>query len=119
MQKNHIRNILIILIVILVLELTVFNMNSYRVWNSDGSITFGKDDFKYIQTDEDITLIQISNVGKEIKTLHIEVENSENVEYQLLYTDATTTEFTGIPSKRYIDSLESSKYIATRLSRKK
>ena len=118
MQKKDLRNIVIILIILLVLELTIFNINSYRVLNSKNSVTFGKDDFQYVENDEGITYIQIHNINREIKTVHIEVKNMEYVPYEFLYTDETSQSLQNTPSKMYIQSLENSKYIATYLSGK-
>lgn len=119
MQKKHIKNIIIIFIIIIILELTIFNVNSYRILNSEKSKTYNKKDFNCIEKDEFITLIEIPNINEEIKTLNIEVENYNVVDYKLLYTDETTAEYLELPVKTYVDDLQNSKYIATFLSRKK
>lgn len=119
MKKNNIIDIAIIFMVVLTLELTVFNLNSYRVLSSKKAKTFTENDFQYSYNEDDnITLVEISNVNTQIKTVHLEVENWNNIVYEFLYTDETTAELTGTPSKTYIDELKNSKYIATYLSRK-
>ena len=117
MKKNDVINFLIIFMAVLFLELTVFNFHSYRVFNSKNSKTFKENDFNYIQNDE-VTVVEISNINTEIKTLHIEVNNYDNIAYELLYTDQTTSNYKGTASKNYIENLNNSKYIATYLSRK-
>ena len=118
MQKKDIKNIIIIFIITLVLELTVFNINSYRVLTSKNSRFFDKDDLNYI-VDENETLVEISNVNEEVKTVHIEVKDVDFIEYNFLYTDETTSFLAETPTKTYIQDLNNSKYIATYLSRKK
>ena len=119
MQKKHIKNIVIIFIVVLVLELTVFNFNSYRVLSSKNSKTFTEKDFEYSYHEDDgITFVEIAKIDEEIKTVHLEIENWEYVDYQFFYTDETAADLTSTPSKTYIDGFENSKYIATYLSRK-
>lgn len=104
--------------IVLVLELTIFNFQSYRVLNSKNSKTFQENNFMYIQND-DVTIVEIPNINTEIKTVHVEVDNYENVNYEFLYTDETSSNYTGTPAKTYIEELTNSKYIVTYLSRKK
>lgn len=118
MQKNNIKNIIIIFIVVLALELIVFNFNSYRIFSSKYSTRFEGESLEYLESDEGTTLIKVSNVNEEIKTVHIEIENYEHIQYQFLYTDETTAGFADTPTKMYIGLLENSKYIPTYLSRR-
>ena len=121
MQKKHIKNFIIIFIAIFILELTVFNLNSYRVLNSKNSKTYGKDDFLYIDvdTDENKTLIEIPDVNTEIKTIHLEVKNYDDLDYNILYTDESSAEYRSTPVKKYINEIRNSKYMATFFSRRK
>lgn len=119
MQKKDIKNFVIIFIVIFILELTVFNINSYRVFNSSNSKVFTSKDFTYLDDEKDITFIEINNIDNEIKTVHIELENSDTIDYEFWYTDETTQEYKCTDKKAYVDNLKNSKYITTFLSRKK
>lgn len=120
MLKKHVINIIIILIITIILELTIFNINSYRVLSSKNKKTFSDKDYRYLQEeDANYAMVEISNINEEIKTLHIEIENYDNVEYQFFYTDETTDSLCAVPSKTYIGDLKNSKYIATYLSRNK
>ena len=116
MQKKDIKNIIIIFIIIFILELTIFNINSYRIISSKNSKTFKTEDFTYLESDGGVTLIELSDLNTEVKTIHIEVENYKNIKYQLLYTDETTSNYMEVPSKTYIDTLRNSKYMPVYLS---
>lgn len=118
MQKKDIRNFVIFFIILLVLELTIFNINSYRVLDSKNSKTFGKESFQYIENEDEITYIQIHDINDEVKTVHIEVKNWDNIPYEFLYSDETSESLKGTPTKMYVSNLENSKYIATFLSGK-
>ena len=119
MQKKHIKSFIIIFVVIFILELTVFNINSYRVFNSKNSRIFKQEDFLHLETNEEKTLIEIPNINEEIKTIHLEVKNYEKVDYNILYTDEASTEYRSTPTKTYINEIRNSKYLATFFSRKK
>lgn len=118
MKKRKIVFFFIIFIITLILELTVFNINSYRVLTSKNKITFLKDSFQYIQNNDNCTFVQINNIDTEIKTVHIQINNIENIEYKFLYSDETTASFRETPTKMYVEKLENSKYIPTYLSGK-
>ena len=111
------KKILIILLIVIVLELTLFNVNSYRVLNSNSKKEYSKEDFEYVYTEEeDEVYIKIDNINTEIKTIHIELDTEEAVDYQVLYTDATSSSLKELPRKKYIDTCEKSKYIPCYLS---
>lgn len=112
------RKLLLILLIVVILEATLFNINSYRIFNNKNMQEFVKKDFEYVKEYEDQTFIKISNINSEIKTIHIELNTKENVEYQVLYTDETSSSFKELPSKIYIDSYENSKYLPCYLSGK-
>ena len=116
MQKKDIKNIIIIFIIIFILELTIFNINSYRIISSKNSKTFKTEDFTYLESDGGVTLIELSDLNTEVKTIHIEVENYNNIRYQLLYTDETTSNYMETPSKMYVDTFRNSKYMPVYLS---
>ena len=118
MQKKDIKIIVIIFIITMILELTIFNINSYRVLSSKNSKNYIAEDFKYLDSEKDVTLFEINNINDEIKTIHIEIENYEIVKYKFLYTDETTSNFQETPEKVYVRNIENSKYIPVFLSRK-
>ena len=119
MQKKDVKNIIIIFIIVLILELIVFNINSYRVLNSKNARVFKKDSFEYLDDLEIGEYIKINDINEEIKTIHVEFKNADCIDYVVSYTDETTSILQDLPSKTYIENLPRSKYIATYLSRKK
>ena len=112
------KGIVKILILVLFLEVFVFNYQSYRVLSSNNKKEFNQEDFSKYETNDNYTYVEIDNLSDEIKTLNLDLGNIENVEYEFFYTDDTSSEFREIPSKNYIQNLENSKYICTYLSGK-
>ena len=117
-MRNHIKKIIIIFFIIIFLELTVFNFKSYRVLYSKNSRTFEGEEIVKIETEENMSIYNIYNVGQEIKTIHIELNNEENVVYEISCNDETMADISALPSKVYISNFENSKYISVYLSRK-
>lgn len=106
-----------ILVIVLILELLIFNFNSYRVLSNKNKKEFSNSNIKYIETnDENLTYIQIENVDTEIKTVHLSLKSPEIVDYEFLYSDETTSNLFGTPTKTYVYNLENSKYIPCYLS---
>ena len=101
-----------ILLIVLILETTLFNINSYRIFNDSSKKEYTQNDFEYIETEENITYIEIKNIDTEVKTVKLELDTMESIDYEILYTDATSSNFRELPIKRYIDDYENSKYIA-------
>lgn len=112
------KGIIKILIIVLFLEIFVFNYQSYRILSSSNKKEFNQENFSKYETNDKYTYIEIDNVSEEIKTLNLKLSNIENVEYQFFYTDDTSSEFRGTPTKNYVQKLENSKYICTYLSGK-
>lgn len=112
------KSLFIILLVVLFFEMTLFNVNSYRVLNNDSKIEYSKEELEYFETNPAETYIEIKNINTEIKTIHIELDTTENVEYQVLYTDETSSCLRELPRKRYIESYKNSEYIPCYLSGK-
>ena len=110
--------ILQILILVLFLEVFIFNYQSFRVLSSNNEKFFSPTEFSEYKTIENYTYVQIDNISEEVKTVHINLKNEENVDYQFFYTDETSSEFRETASKQYVQKLEQSKYISTYLSGK-
>lgn len=107
-----------LLILAIILEVVIFNYKSYRNLNSSNKRMFKEEDFSCYESNEKYTYIEIDNINDEIKTFYINISNAKVVEYQLLYTDETSSEFREITSKTYVQGIENSKYIDTYLSGK-
>ena len=110
------KNLFKILLVVLMFELFIFNFNSYKVLTNREKIEFLSQDFDYIETDEVATIVEVKNINLKIKTIHLEIKNVQDVDYEFMYIDQTTEDFFGTPIKTYIDTLENSKYISCNLS---
>lgn len=123
-QKNHFTQILpktvvqliIILLIVLIVEITLFNINSYRVLDDSSKKEYTQKDFKYIETLDDSIYIKIENIDTEVKTIKLDLDTFESVDYEVLYTDETSSNLQGVPVKKYINDYENSKYIATYFS---
>ncbi len=112
-----IKNILKILIIVILVEIFIFNFNSYKNLFEKNEYEFTKEDFSVYEKREDSIYVEIDNISTEIKTLYISMNPTiDVVEYQFLYTDDTSSEFRSLPSKTYVQNIESSKYISTYLS---
>ena len=107
-----------IFILVVFLEIFIFNYQSYRVLSSNKKKEFDKRDFSSYEIDDNSTYIVIDNIFEEVKTLHLSLTNGNNLKYQFFYTDETSSEFRSLPSKQYINNFEKSKYIPTYLSGK-
>lgn len=117
-MNKHVRNIIIIFIIVILLELTVFNFRSFRVLNSKNSITYAGSDIAEMEPEAYMSLFQIYNVDEEIKTIHIETKGGETVTYEIACNDETMSIISALPTKVYIEDFENSKYMSTYLSRK-
>lgn len=107
-----------LLILVIILEVVIFNYKAYRNLNSSNKRMFKEEDFSCYESNEKYTYIEIDNINDEIKTFYINISNAKVVEYQLLYTDETSSEFREVASKTSVQGIENSKYIDTYLSGK-
>lgn len=110
------KKLLIIFLIVVMLEITLFNVNSYRVLNNNSKKDFFEKDFIYYNTENETTYIEIENVDCEVKTVHIELGIEGNVAYRVLYVDETSSNLKHLPVKEYISEYENSKYIPVFLS---
>ena len=107
-----------LLILVIILEVVIFNYKAYRNLNSSNKRMFKEEEFSCYESNEKYTYIEIDNINDEIKTFYINISNAKVVEYQLLYTDETSSEFREVAPKTYVQGIENSKYIDTYLSGK-
>lgn len=101
---------------VILLEIFVFNYKTYRVMSNDDKRVYQKEDFSVYEENDEYTYVEIDGINTEMKSFHIILDNAEKVEYQVLYTDSTSSEFRSLPKKVYVDDLKSSEYIDTYLS---
>lgn len=111
-MKKHILNILEILIIVCILELTIFNINSYR-------LLIGKYQAnEYTIAEEGTTTVttEIDNINTEIATITLDIETDNPVTYTIFYTDQTSSGYRSLPEKVLINEIEKSKSIPCFLS---
>ena len=116
------------ILVILILELSIFNMNSYRlvfgdfehlkytVQNIKIEDGLTQEDGKHITTKEITKKVEIDNINKEIGTIKLNIDTNRPIEYKIYYTDETSAEYRDLPSKTLVNEIENSKSIPTYLS---
>lgn len=109
------KGIIKILIIVLFVEIFIFNYQSYRVMSSNNKKELNISNY---ETTNGYTYVEINDISEEIKTVHISLSNIKNVNYQFFYTDDTSSEYREVASKQYVQQLEQSKYISTYLSGK-
>ena len=126
------KNVLRIILVVLALEVYVFNFNSYRTsFKNFEQKELKKENFilknmEYdeqndmftIKKGEETSSIIIDNINTEIATIKIEGDgvNTNNIEYSINYTDSSSSNFRSMPKKVLVNDLEKSKYTTCYLS---
>lgn len=125
--KNKIyKNILFILkmvLIVLFLEVTVFNINSYRTdFGKQKYIDFYGNDLeeKINLTTEETQYIFIDNLNTKVKSIYLELgklEDDEVVDYDIFYSDKSTSE-RYLASKTYCQDVDKTKYSVVSLSRR-
>ncbi len=125
-------------LIIVLLELTLFNMNSYRLllgnynykkysvedMNINGMTHIYENDSWIIRQNN--PYIELNNIDEEIATICVNIEsvlasgeNENTIPIKVYYTDATSENYRYLPEKEIVNDVENSKYITCYLSRKK
>ena len=90
------------ILIILILELSIFNMNSYRlifgnfenvryaVQNLNLEDGLEQKDGKYITTKEITKKIELDDINKEVGTVKLNIDTNRPIEYKIYYTDTTS-----------------------------
>ena len=126
-KAYHIINIVL---VTLVLEVYLFNCNSFRmVFKHYNKVSYDKNnmilnDMEYNEENDVYRItgaeprIEILNINNEIATIKtdIDVVNLDEIKYQICYTDMTSKNYRALPEKVLSQNYERSKYIACYLS---
>ena len=119
MKEKIIKYIKIILI-LFVLEVIVFNITSYRTFLGNfEKREFLKKDLEIIDISNGWIKIKIDNIDRKVGTIKTQIIDNENVhEYFYEYSDETTEEYMGLPSKMCLPNEERTQYISCFLSGK-
>lgn len=100
------------------LEFTIFNINSYRLdISKNQTYTYSAEEIKNNTTHfkEDYSKVVLDNLDVDVKTIKLEFNSEDTIQYQICYSD-NTTQGRYLPAKDYFQEIESSKYIATYFS---
>lgn len=121
--KNDISFVIKAILIILLLELTIFNINSYKIDFSNTQEFVYKNNvlskITYLVTDG-TQEVCLKDINSEVKTIFIELNNiksKDTVEYEIYYGDDTTN-CSFLATKIYNDEVSKTKYSAISLSRK-
>lgn len=120
------KNILFILktiLIVLFLEVTVFNINSYRTdFGKQKYIDFYGDDLQnnISLTNNETQYIFLDNIDAKVKSIYLELdklEDDEIVDYDIFYSDRSTS-MRYLASKTYCQDVDKTKYCVISLSRR-
>lgn len=111
------------ILIILFLEFTIFNINSYRT--DFGNLKYMQFSEGYIsninnRTTDNTQYISIENLNSKVKSIYIELEGLEEnqiVDYDIYYSDNSTSN-RYLATKNYFQDVEKTKYTCISLSRK-
>lgn len=105
------KKIIISILIAIFLELTIFNIKSYRILSNRKELTYS---FNNVQEE-----IEINNINEDIKTIFVDIDGIEDktLDYTINYSDETTKNRT-LCTKTYYDGNEKTKYTAIFLSGK-
>ena len=122
-SNTDISFILKTVLIVLFLEVTVFNINSYRT--DFGSIKYmrfyGNElSEKIEERTDDTQYISLDNLNTKVKSIYLELsglEKNQVVDYDIFYSDKGTSN-RYLASKNYCQDVDKTKYSAISLSRK-
>lgn len=121
--SKNVEFILKTVLIVCFLEVTVFNINSYRT--DFGNLKYMEIPSKIISqrinnTIEKSQYISIENIDAKVKSIYLELENLEEkqvVDYDIYYSDSSTSN-RYLASKSYCQDVEKTKYSTISLSRR-
>ena len=111
MKTKHIKNILVLLIVSILIEVFICNFNHFKTLNykstkfNNINILVSKENNKYIE---------INNINKKINNIKFNIsipENIEYIDYTIYATDEANSLYFKLPTRHYYKYIEKSKYI--------
>ena len=122
-NKTGILFILKTILIVSFLEVTVFNINSYRT-------DFGKTKYmnfygnelskKIEETTDETQYISLDNLNTKVKSIYLELsdlEENQVIDYDVFYSDKSTSN-RYLASKNYCQDVDKTKYFVISLSRK-
>jgi len=121
--SNHNIFIMKMIVVIALLEVTLFNINTYRADLGNGKyLQFSREDLTKItsMTLENTQYISMDNLNTKVKTIYLKLEGLEEnqvIDYDIYYADQSTSK-RYLASKNYCEEVEKTKYAVISLSRR-
>ena len=121
--SNHNLFIFKTILIIALLEVTVFNINAYRADFGNGKyLQFSGDDLTKItsMTLENTQYISIDELHTKVKSIYLQLDGLEQnqvVDYDIYYADQSTSK-RYLASKNYCESVKKTKYSVVSLSRR-
>lgn len=105
------KKIIISILIAIFLELTIFNIKSYRILSNRNELDYS---FNNIQGE-----IAINDINEEVRTVFVEIDGikDKTLDYTIKYSDDTTIDRT-LCTKTYYDGNEKTKYTTVFLSGK-
>ena len=119
--KKYIAFVGKVVLITIFLEITIFNIKSYRLdFSKQNMVNYSEEELKEktIDYNNDYSKVNLDNLNMEVKTIYVKFKNLEAdkfIEYQISYSDETTKE-RSLPTKEYYENLENTKYTAVYLS---
>ena len=129
-MKSKIKSILRIILIVIALEVYIFNCNSFRLkFKEYTEKTFNTNDLTIENADYENnsyilnrngSYIEVNNIEAEVGTLKLDIEldDEEALDYRVYYTDETSKDYRELPLKTLVNNVERSKYVTCYLSGK-
>lgn len=130
-MKRQYKQIIKVLLVVIALEIYVFNFNSLRlIFKNYNMVEYYKENFEMSDIEYDKTsnsyrvtgenpIIEIKDINEKIATINLDIEldNTEKaLNYRIRYTDETSKNYRELPTKTLVTGNERSKYVTCYLS---
>lgn len=115
---KHIRNMVIIVLISIFIELFICNFNHFKSLNYQ---SYKYDNITTIVDKNNNEYIEINNINKKIKDIVLNIELPEDVDYidyNIYATDEANSLYFKLPTRHFYKYIEKSKYVGLNLSGK-
>ena len=120
--KQNLNFVIKAILIIILLELTVFNINYYRM--SYSRVQEIRYEESYINDETTMSSgqkkVTLKDINEKVKSIHVQLKNvkeEKNIEYEIRYSDDTTVN-RSLAKKIYNEGVEKTKYTVINLSRR-
>ena len=113
---KHIRNIVLILLISILVEIFACNFNHFKSLNYKPT---KYNNVNILVNEKNNEYIEINNINKDIKNLILNIDiPSDYVSYNIYAVDEANSEYYKLPTRYYYKYIEKSKYVSLNLSGK-